>query len=71
MRNHDRPGFIGDLGNALGRKGINIASFHLGRRDVGGEAIALVEVDGGIDDKIVAEIKDLPQVSRVNSIYFD
>jgi hypothetical protein len=30
-----------------------------------------VEVDGGIDDKIVAEIKDLPQVSRVNSIYFD
>ena len=71
LRNYDKPGFIGDLGNALGRKGINIASFHLGRRDVGGEAIALVEVDGGIDDKIVAEIKDLPQVSRVNSIYFD
>ena len=71
LRNYDKPGFIGDLGNALGRKGINIASFHLGRRDVGGEAIALVEVDGGIDDKIIAEIKDLPQVSRVNSIYFD
>ena len=71
LRNYDKPGFIGDLGNALGRKGINIASFHLGRRDVCGEAIALVEVDGGIDDKIVAEIKDLPQVSRVNSIYFD
>ena len=52
-------------------KKINIASFHLGRRDVGGEAIALIEVDGGIDEKIVSEIKSLPQVARVNSIYFE
>ena len=65
------PGFIGDLGNLLGKKKINIASFHLGRRDVGGEAIALIEVDGGIDEKIVSEIKSLPQVARVNSIYFE
>ena len=71
LRNYDKPGFIGDLGNALGSQKINIASFHLGRRDVGGEAIALVEVDGGIDDKIVSEIKSLPQVARVNSIYFE
>ncbi|MDC6451827.1 ACT domain-containing protein, partial [Alphaproteobacteria bacterium] len=71
LRNYDKPGFIGDLGNALGRQKINIASFHLGRRNVGGEAIALVEVDGGIDEKIVSEIKSLPQVARVNSICFE
>ena len=71
LRNHDRPGFIGNLGNTLGKHSINIASFHLGRRDVGDEAIALVEIDGGIDDKIVKEIKSLPQVARVNSIYFE
>ena len=71
LRNHDRPGFIGNLGNTLGKYSINIASFHLGRRDVGDEAIALVEIDGGIDDKIVKEIKSLPQVARVNSIYFE
>ena len=71
LRNHDRPGFIGDLGNTLGKNSINIASFHLGRRDIGDEAIALVEVDGGIDEKIVKEIKSLPQVARVNVINFD
>ena len=70
LRNYDKPGFIGDLGNALGSQKINIASFHLGRRDVGGEAIALVEVDEAIDDKIVSEIKSLPQVARVNLICF-
>ena len=45
LRNYDKPGFIGDLGSLCGRHGINIATFHLGRREEGGEAIALVEID--------------------------
>jgi len=71
LRNYDKPGFIGDLGNKLGNNNINIASFHLGRRNIGGEAIALVEIDGKIDEKIISEIRDLPQVARVNSINFE
>ena len=31
VRNLDKPGFIGALGNALGAASINIATFHLGR----------------------------------------
>ena len=71
LRNYDKPGFIGDLGNKLGNNNINIASFHLGRRNIGGEAIALVEIDGKIDEKIISEIRNLPQVARVNSINFE
>ena len=71
LRNYDKPGFIGDLGNKLGNNNINIASFHLGRRSVGGEAIALVEIDGNIDEKIISEIRKLPQVARVNPINFE
>ena len=70
MRNYDKPGFIGDLGQLLGKKNINIASFHLGRREKSGEAIALVEIDQKIDYKVINEIKNLPQVVRVNMIYF-
>ena len=40
--NTDAPGFIGKLGTALGEAGINIATFNLGRRAAGGEAVALV-----------------------------
>ena len=71
LRNYDKPGFIGDLGNVLGRQNINIASFHLGRRSIGGEAIALVEVDEDINEKIIHEIRALPQVARVNPINFE
>ena len=71
LRNYDKPGFIGDLGNKLGNNNINIASFHLGRRSIGGEALALVEVDGKIDEEIISEIRNLPQVARVNTINFE
>ena len=47
--NEDAPGFIGRLGTTLGEAGVNIATFHLGRREAGGEAVALVSVDGHID----------------------
>ena len=36
VTNRDKPGFIGRLGTLLGeRKGINIATFHLGRQTAG------------------------------------
>ena len=57
LRNYDKPGFIGDLGTLCGRHGLNIATFHLGRRDVGGEAIALVEIDDALPVGVLDEIR--------------
>jgi D-3-phosphoglycerate dehydrogenase len=31
--NEDAPGFIGRLGTTLGEAGVNIGTFHLGRRE--------------------------------------
>ena len=45
VRNYDKPGFIGSIGTLLAEKDINIASFHLGRRENSGEAVALIAVD--------------------------
>ena len=42
VRNNDKPGFIGALGNALAAAQVNIATFHLGRTAPGEDAIALV-----------------------------
>ena len=47
--NEDAPGFIGRLGTTLGEAGVNIGTFHLGRREAGGEAVALVSVDGHVE----------------------
>ena len=59
-----------ELGALCGRHGLNIATFHLGRRNVGGEAVALVEVDGALPAGVLDEIKSLPQVVRADSLKF-
>ncbi len=70
VRNEDKPGLIGGLGRAMGDAGINIASFHLGRTEAGGNAIALVAVDGPVPDAVIREVCDLPSVLQVKSLRF-
>ena len=68
--NDDAPGFIGRLGSALGEADVNIATFHLGRRAAGGEAVALVSVDERIDGGLAAKLRALPGVRRVDALRF-
>ncbi len=68
--NEDKPGFIGKLGTLLGDAKINIASFALGRSAPGEDAIALVEVDGGISDKVLGDISKLPLVKLAKALAF-
>jgi D-3-phosphoglycerate dehydrogenase / 2-oxoglutarate reductase len=70
VRNSDKPGFIGALGNALGAAKVNIATFHLGRTAPGGEAIALVEVDQGLTPAILDTVRGLPNVIQVKALRF-
>ncbi len=50
VNNLDKPGFIGALGALLGDAGVNIATFNLGRRAAGEDAIALVGIDSAPDE---------------------
>ncbi|MEO6256245.1 MAG: phosphoglycerate dehydrogenase [Sphingomicrobium sp.] len=68
--NTDEPGFIGALGTALGEAGINIATFNLGRRETGGEAVALVAVDDPITPQLVKRLCGLPGVRTVVPLSF-
>ncbi len=71
LRNYDKPGFIGEFGSLIGELGINIASFHLGRKIKGGEAIAIVEVDENVKDDLLEKIRNLPQILKVDFLKFD
>ena len=71
IRNYDSPGFIGALGTLLGNEDINIATFHLGRRENGGEALALVEVEGDVTAAVLSDVRSLPQVVRANHLTFN
>src|SRR5690349_11001583 len=68
--NTDAPGFIGSLGTTLGEAGVNIATFNLGRRKAGGEAVALVAVDDPITPELTDELRKLPGVRQVVPLSF-
>ena len=70
VTNEDKPGFIGRFASVLGDARINIATFHLGRSTPGGDAIALVEVDGAVPADVLAKVQALPQVRQAKSLVF-
>lgn len=68
VKNEDKPGLIGNVGTILGNNKINIANFHLGRSDSG--AVALIQVDGDLSDKVLAEIAKVPTVQLAKVFRF-
>jgi D-3-phosphoglycerate dehydrogenase len=70
ITNLDKPGFIGKFSSTLGDAGINIATFHVGREAPGGNAIALIEVDGDVPPAVLAKVQALPQVQSAKPLKF-
>jgi D-3-phosphoglycerate dehydrogenase len=77
LRNQDVPGVIGKVGTILGKHGINIANFSLGRRaqepkpGASREAIAVVHVDGKVPDAVVSELGGIPAVQQAKAVRLD
>jgi D-3-phosphoglycerate dehydrogenase len=70
VTNQDKPGFIGRFGATLAGAGINIATFHLGRANAGGDAICLVSVDEPVPEDVLAMVRTLPLVMQATSLTF-
>ncbi|MDB5718950.1 MAG: phosphoglycerate dehydrogenase [Sphingomonas bacterium] len=68
--NEDAPGFIGRLGTTLGQAGVNIGTFHLGRRAAGGEAVLLLSVDSPVEEPLLQQLCALPGVRTVRALKF-
>jgi D-3-phosphoglycerate dehydrogenase len=70
ITNLDKPGFIGRFSSTLGEAGINIATFHVGREAPGGNAIALIEIDGELPVDVLSKVRALPQVQQAKPLRF-
>ena len=68
--NEDAPGFIGRIGTLLGEAGVNIATFHLGRRSAGGEAVLLLSVDDAVDADLLQKVRALTGVKTAMGLSF-
>ncbi len=68
--NHDKPGYIGALGDILGSASLNIATFHLGRNKDQSEAIALIKLDDEVGNDIIDKVRGLDQVKFAKRLSF-
>lgn len=71
IANTDVPGMIGFIGMTLGNAGVNIANFHLGRNKEGGDAIALLYVDGRLTEEMLAQLTANPAVRQAKPLTFN
>jgi len=75
VRNRDVPGVIGNVGTALGKAGINIASYHQARRAPGArnapsDALAAINVDQALTNGVLDKLQALPDVLEVRLANF-
>ena len=66
----NKPGSMATIAKKLGDAGINIATFHVGRDAPGGNAIALIEIDGEMPADVLAKVRALPQVQSAKPLKF-
>ena len=70
LQNLDVPGVVGRVGTFLGEKGINIAGLKLGRKEAGGTAVSLINVDNPVPEKVLAQLSKLPNVTSAKYLMF-
>ena len=70
VTNQDQPGVIGGLGTVMAEHGVNIATFHLGRNEPGGDAISLVVVDQPMDEDVLSAVRAIPPIVQAKPLQF-
>ena len=66
--NRDRPGLIGDIGRIVGRSGVNISSMTFGRKEAGGDAMTVLNLDARPADSLLDEVRQAKNVQAVLAI---
>jgi D-3-phosphoglycerate dehydrogenase len=68
LANRDVPGVIGHVGTLLGKHGINIAEWQMGRSGPGGEAVSFINIDTPVGDEVMRELRALPTIVDVRQV---
>ncbi len=58
----DKPGVIGRVGTILGDNKVNIASMQVGRQEIGGEAVMVLQVDNPVTDHVLQEVETMDAI---------
>jgi D-3-phosphoglycerate dehydrogenase len=68
IRNNDQPGVIGEIGSILGRHGVNIANFALGREGKNAVGVVIVDEPPSVPDAALRELLKVPGIREARIV---
>jgi D-3-phosphoglycerate dehydrogenase len=68
VRNNDQPGVIGSIGTILGKHGVNIANFALGREGKNAIGVVIVDETAPISDAVLADLRGVPAIREARIV---
>jgi len=69
IANDDQPGVIGEVGTILGKLGVNIATFALGRSDAGAIGVVNVDEDASAPGALEKAVDAIRRVAAVRDVW--
>ena len=68
MGSYDRPGVIGEVGSLMAENGINIASWHTGRANPGGNTLTVLNFDEPLPESLMDILRQQEFVRHVHQL---
>jgi D-3-phosphoglycerate dehydrogenase len=68
IRNNDQPGVIGEVGTILGRHGVNIANFALGREGKNAIGVVIVDDTAPVTDAVLADLRNVKAIREARVV---
>src|SRR5208283_205530 len=70
LKHDDVPGVLGYIGGVMGKNGINVATFSLGRHRSGGEAVSVIQTDQPVPEIVFSELLANTAVTFARAVQF-
>jgi D-3-phosphoglycerate dehydrogenase len=68
IRNSDQPGVIGEIGTILGRHGVNIGNFALGREGSSAAGVVIVDETAPIPEAVLSELRKVKAIREARIV---
>lgn len=68
MGSYDKPGVIGRVGTLLSERQVNIASWHTGRVEPGGNTLTVLTLDEPVPDDVMNDLRSLDFVRHAHQL---
>jgi D-3-phosphoglycerate dehydrogenase / 2-oxoglutarate reductase len=64
----DEPGIVGRMGTLLGDAHVNIAALHMGRRELGGDAVSILNLDAEVPAPLLAKLSQAAKIKDMKLV---